>query len=93
VVAGSAGNRFGIARLASEPFLKITSVNPLNTGPVNVRGVGVPVANHTLHASPDLGPGSFGALGPVTTDVGGFWQFQDTNAVGLNMRFYRLSYP
>jgi hypothetical protein len=28
-----------------------------------------------------------------TADDGGFWQYQDTNTVGLDRRFYRLSYP
>jgi len=29
----------------------------------------------------------------VTADAGGFWQYQDTNAVGWRNRLYRLSFP
>jgi len=93
VVVGDAYDLFGVARLASEPFLKITSINQLTNGQVMLQGLGVPDGNHTLRASPNLSAGSFSPLDSVTPDAGGFWQYQDTTAVGLNSRFYRLSYP
>jgi hypothetical protein len=79
-------------RLASEPFLKITSISHLNDQ-VTLQGLGVPNANHTLNSSPNLNPGAFRRLDSVMTDAEGFWQYQDPNAVGVNSRFYRLSYP
>jgi len=93
VVAGNANDLFGVARLASEPYWEITSINHLADGQVVLQGLGVPETNHTLRASPHLAPGSFSTLDSVLTDAGGFWQYQDTNAVGLSSRFYRLSYP
>jgi uncharacterized delta-60 repeat protein len=93
VIIGSANGLFGIARLTSEPALKITSINPLTFGQVTLQGLGVPDASHTLYASPNLRPGGFGPLDSVLTDAGGFWQYRDTNTVGVNSRLYRLSYP
>lgn len=93
VVAGNANNLFGVARLAAEPLLKFTSINHLSTGQTLLHGLGVPAANNSLDAAPNLSPGSFSRLDSVAADAGGFWQYQDTNTVGLNRRFYRLSYP
>jgi len=93
VVAGSANDLFGVARLATEPYLEITSINHFSNGQVALEGLGVPGTNLTLRASPDLAPGSFAPLDSVLTDAGGFWQYQDTNTPSLSHRFYRLSYP
>ena len=93
VVAGNANNLFGVMRLASEPFLKFTSINHLPDGAVALQGLGVPEARHTLLDSANLNPGAFNPLDSVTPDAGGFWQYEDTNTIGINSRFYRLSYP
>ena len=93
VVVGNANNLFGVLRLTSEPFLKITSINILTNGQALLAGLGVPVTNNTLLASPNLAPHSFNLLAPVATDAGGFWQYKDSTAAGLPMQFYRLSYP
>jgi uncharacterized delta-60 repeat protein len=93
VIVGNANNLFGVARLESEPFLKFTSIQSLTNRQVMLRGLGVPVASHTLHASPNLSFGGFSPLDSVMTDGGGFWQYLDTNAAGVNRRVYRLSYP
>jgi uncharacterized delta-60 repeat protein len=92
VVAGSAGSMFGIARLASEPFLKITSISQTNNGQMLLQGLGVADANHTLFASPTVAPANFSPLAPITADAGGFWQYLDTSS-GVDKRFYRLSSP
>jgi hypothetical protein len=42
---------------------------------------------------PNLKPGGFSRLDPVMPDAGGFWQNEDTNAVGWSNRFYGVSYP
>ena len=93
VVAGQAGSIFGIARLASEPFLKITSLSQTNNGQMLLQGLGVADANHTLLSSPTVAAGSFSPLSPITPDAGGFWQYLDTTAPGVDRRFYRLSRP
>jgi uncharacterized delta-60 repeat protein len=92
VVAGSAGSIFGIARLSSEPFLKITSISQTNNGQMMLRGLGAADANHTLLASPTVAPANFSPLAPITPDAGGFWQYLDSSA-GVDKRFYRLSLP
>jgi uncharacterized delta-60 repeat protein len=93
VLAGDANNLFGVARLTSEPFLKFTSITPTNGGQMLLQGLGVPGTNHTLYASPNLAPGSFSTLAPITTDAGGFWQYLDTSAAGISRRSYRFSFP
>jgi uncharacterized delta-60 repeat protein len=93
VVAGQAGSIFGITRLASEPFLKITSISQTNNGQMLLEGLGVADANHTLQASPAVASGNFSPLAPITPDAGGFWQYLDTTASGVKTRFYRLSLP
>jgi uncharacterized delta-60 repeat protein len=92
VVGGYAAGLYGIARLQSEPFLKITSLNRLGNGHAVVRGLGVPLAGHTLHSSTDLGQ-AMSVLDAVTPDAGGFWQYDDAGAVSFDSRFYRLSFP
>jgi uncharacterized delta-60 repeat protein len=93
VVAGSAGSIFGIARLASEPFLRITSISQTNIGQMLLQGLGVADANHTLQASPAMASGSFSPLAPITPNAGGFWQYLDTTTPVVDRRFYRLSLP
>jgi len=93
VLVGSANGLFGVARLASEPYLKITSIDAPIGGPVTLLGVGIPLANHTLLTSPNLVPGTFSPLDSVTTDAGGLWEYQDITTAGANTRFYRLTYP
>jgi uncharacterized delta-60 repeat protein len=93
VVAGGAGPIFGIVRLASEPFLKITSISPTNNGQMLLHGLGVPDANHSLLASPTVAPANFSPLAPITPDAGGFWQYLDTSTPAVGKRFYRLSLP
>jgi uncharacterized delta-60 repeat protein len=93
LLAGGANNLFSVARLTSEPFLKFTSITRTNGGQMLLQGLGLPNASHTLYASPNLAPGSFNTLAPVTTDAGGFWQYLDTSAAGVNRRSYRFSFP
>lgn len=93
VLAGGANNLFAVARLTSEPFLKFTSITPTNGGQMLLQGLGMPATNHTLYASPNLAPGSFSTLAPITTDAGGFWQYLDTTAAGVRNRSYRFSFP
>lgn len=93
VLAGTANNLFSVARLTSEPFLKFTSITSTNGGQMLLQGLGMPATNHTLYASPNLAPGSFSTLAPITTDAAGFWQYLDTTAAGVNHRSYRFSFP
>jgi len=93
VLAGGANNLFGVARLTSEPFLKFTSITPTNGGQMLLQGLGMPATNHTLYASPNLTPGSFSTLAPITTDAGGFWQYLDPTAAVARNRSYRFSFP
>ena len=93
VVAGQADTLFGIARLASEPYLKITSISATNQGEMLIQGLGAPATNQTLLASPTAAPSSFSSLSLVTPDAGGFWGYVDTNAPAFDTRFYRLSLP
>jgi len=93
VLAGSAGGFFGVARLQSDPSLKILSINKLSNGHILLTGIGVPGAVHTIHARTSLSPGSFGAIGTVTADGAGHWQYDDAGSVSQSSRYYRLAFP
>jgi subtilisin family serine protease len=58
-----------------------------------LQGKGAPNFSHTIEASPDLSPDSFGPIDSVTTDGTGIWQYEDLDATGLTQRFYRLTVP
>lgn len=93
VVVGNANNLFGVARLQSDPFLEILSIARAGNGHVQLTGLGVPNASNTLWGTTNLTRSSFGALGSVVPDASGYWQYDDGTAVGLNRRFYQLSFP
>jgi uncharacterized delta-60 repeat protein len=93
VLAGSAGGFFGVARLQSDPALKILSINKLSNGHVVLTGIGVPGATHTVQGLTSLRSGSFGAIGTVTADGAGHWQYDDAGAVNQLSRCYRLAFP
>jgi hypothetical protein len=75
--------------------LKITSIARLTNGHIVLQCFGVPNQVNNLQVSPDLSPGSFGAISPppVAADNTGAFQYDDAGAVGLTKRFYRLSFP
>jgi uncharacterized delta-60 repeat protein len=93
VVVGEANGTFGVLRLLGDPFLSILSVTKLPNGHAMVEGIGVPGTSHTLFGSTNLTTGSFNSIGPVSADVNGDWQFDDAGAMGLDMRYYRLTLP
>lgn len=93
VMAGSAGTSLGIVRLQGEPFLKILSINRSGNGSRKLVGMGVPGKSHTLKASASLNFSSPSALGPVTADASGLWEFEDATVLGATNRFYWLSLP
>ena len=76
------------------PFVNITSVVRSVDGHCLISGLTVP--NLTLHieSSPDLVT-AFGPLmpGTATANNTGIFQYDDAGAVGLPMRFYRVTYP
>jgi uncharacterized delta-60 repeat protein len=93
VMVGSVGNLFGIVRVTGDTIMRINSITRLANGHIFLQGIGVPDGNHTLQNSARLGPANFTALGPVTADASGAWQYEDATAPGAGVRFYRLSYP
>jgi uncharacterized delta-60 repeat protein len=93
LIAGDAGGFFGVARLQADPHLQILSITRLPNGHTLLTGVGVPNQSHTMQGATHLISGGFGALGPVTADGAGLWQYDDAGAVNLPSRFYRLVFP
>jgi uncharacterized delta-60 repeat protein len=93
VLAGSAGGFFGVARLQSDPSLKILSISKLANGHVLLTGIGVPGATHTIQRLTSLSSAAFGAIGTVTADGAGRWQYDDAGAVNQFSRYYRLAFP
>jgi hypothetical protein len=74
--------------------LRITSLTRLANGNIRLQGDGVPNQLHTMEASDNLTPNSFGALSsPVAADANGFWSFDDTTTPLPARRFYRLRFP
>ncbi len=93
VVAGQAAGLFGIARLQADPRLEIHYIQRLTNGHFTLAGVGSPGAEHTIWGSTNPALGGFSAIGQVTADNSGLWQFEDTQTTNLPSRFYRLSLP
>jgi hypothetical protein len=73
--------------------LKITSITHLANGHAVLQGIGIPSHLHTIEASPDLSPNSFGGIGTANANATGALQYDDAGAVGLTKRFYRLAFP
>jgi len=73
--------------------LKIVSITLLTNGHINLQGIGVPNAAHTIRASPDLSPNSFSNIGTATANGTGVIEYHDATAVGLPTQFYRLRFP
>ena len=69
----------------------ITSIT-YDGGYVTLEGTGIANSEHTLEASPDLGPDSFDLLIHVTPGIDGIWMHQDDAAL-FDQRFYRLTLP
>jgi hypothetical protein len=77
------------------PAVKITSITRLANGHIVLQCLGAPNQVNNLQVSPDLSPGSFTTISPppVAADSTGAFQYDDSGAVGLTRRFYRLSFP
>jgi hypothetical protein len=76
-----------------DPSLKILSINKLSNVHVLLTGIGVPGAVHTIHGRTSLSSGNFGAIGTVTADGAGHWQYDDAGSVNQLSRYYRLAFP
>jgi len=79
--------------LQSDPSLKILSISKLANGHVLLTGIGVPGATHTIQRLTSLSSAAFGAIGTVTADGAGRWQYDDAGAVNQFSRYYRLAFP
>jgi uncharacterized delta-60 repeat protein len=93
VIAGQAGGLFTVARLQGDPVLKILSLTRLPNHHALLTGLGVPNTGHTLQGSTNMVPANFAPVGQVTADAFGHWQYDDSTAVPLPRRFYRLALP
>lgn len=92
LVAGTAGGVFGIARLQTDPHVKVLSVLRLPNRHTVLMGAGVPGSVHTLEGSTNVA-GPFAAIGTVTADSSGRWEYNDAGATNMPRRFYRLALP
>jgi uncharacterized delta-60 repeat protein len=92
IVAGDANGLMGVTRLQGDTVLEFFPVTVSNSV-VQLTGLGIPNATHTISASSNLSAGTFTTLASVVADATGFWQFNDTTAVGVPVRFYKLSSP
>jgi hypothetical protein len=73
------------------PFVTITSVTYSGSGLV-INGLTIPNATVTIQASPDLVT-QFGTIGQATANNSGVFQFTDSSATSLTVRFYHVTYP
>jgi len=88
--AGGDGTDIGAFEFAP---LRITSITRLANGHILLQGIGIPSHLHTIEASPDLSPNSFGGIGTANANATGGLQYDDADAIGLTKRFYRLAFP
>ncbi len=72
-------------------LVKISSIAHLANGHIFLQGLGAPNAGFHIQASPDLSPGSFVNVAPVTADGSGAFTYEDTNPG--TRRFYRVASP
>ena len=79
-------------RLPEVPF-KLTSIERLPNGHVQIHGVGAPLTPHFLEATGHVGLEPFAAIGQAMADSNGQFSFIDTNAAAFSRRFYRAVRP
>ncbi|MEY2541450.1 MAG: hypothetical protein QOI22_1052 [Verrucomicrobiota bacterium] len=82
----------GIAISIEPRALRVSSLARLANGHFLLQGVGIPARVHTVKATSDLSQ-AFTAIGTVTTDNNGNFQFEDLNTLSFSKRFYRVVYP
>ncbi len=77
------------------PSLTILPITRPANGHVILQCLGVPNQVNDLQVSPDLSLGSFAPISPppAAADGSGAFQYDDSGAVGLTRRFYRLTLP
>lgn len=85
----------GLTFTITQAGLKILSIAGSGNGHILLQCTGVPNQVNNLQVSPDLSPGSFTTIvpAPVAADATGAFPYDDTGAVGLTKRFYRLAPP
>ena len=72
------------------PALRIASIRRLSNGHILVEGVAFPNHSYTIQVSSDLAS-TFKALGPVTANAGGNFQYEDIDSDNYSQRCYRIS--
>ncbi len=77
----------------SAPVLKIVSITLLANGHISLQGLGVPNSVHSIQAASDPDARSFLGIGTALSNGSGALQYDDSGAVGLIKRFYRLAFP
>jgi uncharacterized delta-60 repeat protein len=92
VLVGQAGGRVAITRLQADAPLLITSIGRIGNK-VRLEGLFMPGALVAIEASPDLGAGSFGAIGTAAAGPDSRWSFEETVSAAAGRRFYRASVP
>ena len=73
--------------------LRVTAITHLTNGHILVQGTGAPSTAYHIAVSPDLSPGSFVPLAPVSSNSSGVLQYEDTAAGNFTQRFYRFTFP
>ncbi len=82
----------GPATVIDPPPLRVTGITMLSNGNVTVEGLGLPFGAHTVEATGEI-TGEFLPVATITADSNGTLLFEDTEAAGVDARFYRLTYP
>ena len=78
---------------AAPAVLRIISSSKLPNGHVVLQCLGRASAINRVEASPDLSPSSFSTVASILADATGAFQYEDTSASGLSVRFYRVAFP
>lgn len=74
------------------PFATINTVTRAGNGHFLITGKSVASRTVTITSAPDL-LSAFGNPQTVNTDAMGTFNYDDASAVGMAMRFYKVSYP
>ncbi|MEO5803889.1 MAG: autotransporter-associated beta strand repeat-containing protein [Verrucomicrobiota bacterium] len=89
---GATGN--DVVLFNGNPPAHLTAITPLTNGVKQINGLGLSNLTYTIQGATNLNPTiAWTNLGSATANGNGVFNFNDTNALLLPMRFYRAKSP
>jgi len=83
----------GTLTITAATAASLTRIVALPNGHMRILGVGQPGVSYQILASPVIAPADWQPIGAVIADENGNWEFVDTGAPGIPIRFYLVKWP